>query len=85
MYDPDTIEFAQELGVDPGDLSSSDPYADDSGVAFQQQNQYRASYQFQYDDLQDDIGDYMHLFVLEIYLSEARDQSILLRPPQSVV
>lgn len=61
MYDQETLEFAQELGVDPADISSSDPYADDPAVAYQQQNQYQTHYPFEYDDLQDDIGDYMHL------------------------
>jgi len=56
MHDPDTIELALEMGVDPDDFSTgtSDLYADDSGVAFHQQNQYPP----QYVDFQDDIGDY---------------------------
>jgi hypothetical protein len=56
MHDPDTIELALELGLHPDDFSmrTSDPFADDSGVAFPQQNQYQS----RYDDFQDDIGDY---------------------------
>jgi len=56
MHDPDTIELALELGLHPDDFSTrtSDPFADDSGVSFHQQNQYQP----QYDDFQDAIGDY---------------------------
>jgi hypothetical protein len=54
MHDPDTIELALELGLHPDDFSMrrNDHFADDSGIAFYQQNQY------QHDDFQDDIGDY---------------------------
>lgn len=60
MYHPDTIELAQEMGLDPEDFSASDPFADDSGVSFRKRNQYdRSTHPSQYDDFQDDIGDYM--------------------------
>ena len=68
MYDPSTIELALEMGLDPEDFSTgtSDPFADDSGVAFHQRSQYPP----QHDDFQDDIGDYMHLLMTICRLSE---------------
>lgn len=63
MYDPDTIEFAHELGVDPAELSSSDPYVDNLAL-FQHQRAASApanrypGFSGRYDEFQDNIGDY---------------------------
>jgi hypothetical protein len=68
MYDPSTIELALEMGLDPEDFSTgtSDAFADDSGVAFHQRSQYPP----QYDDFQDDIGDYMRSLMIKPRVSE---------------
>jgi hypothetical protein len=57
MYDPDTVELALEMGLDPEDfgMGSGVRFSGYSGAAFRQQNQQSSQY-----DFQDDIGDYMH-------------------------
>lgn len=58
MYDPCAIEMAEELGMDPEDFS--DPYAEDSGVAFNSHQYSAANIRPEY-GFRDDIGDYMHI------------------------
>jgi len=84
MYDPSTVELALETGLHPDDLSlgTSHSFADYSDVAFHQQNQYPTH--DQYDGFQDDIGNYMLVFIV-MYLNVNGTQKILLLLLRNVV
>lgn len=58
MYDPDTLELAEELGMDPRDVASYDYYVNEVGAA-----QMPSWTDVDYDDLEDEIlGDYMRYY-----------------------